>query len=280
MRSFYSILYITLNAALNEKIGIGLVMSNKNDSLFHFSRDKLSVFKSLMGVNQYYLIHNYLLAIKKDFKDGSAGPLFKDVKSADWVSESYISYLSKYSNNSIQFSTPKSIAIDFNNSNFKRLFEKYIYPFDEVVEPIPEFDIRAMVKRKLFQKIEEKVNLEIELTSEHLKNLITPTEVDILGINHLPVAGQIINFEKRHYYLESDITRFISLTKAIELEKNGTKGKYFILGKEPKRDILKNHELWKHIASSNFLQFVDVDESEEVEEYLDAHDVRPFYPVG
>lgn len=277
MQSFYSILYITLNPALNEKVGIGLVMSYNNDYLFHFSREKLSVFKSIMESHQYYLINSYLSSLKKDFK-ASAGPLFKDVKASNWVSESYISYLSKYSNNSIQFSRPKSIDIDFNNSNFKRLFEKYIYQFDEKVEGVPGFDIRTKVKKELFPKIEDKVNLELELTSEHLENLIAPTEVDILGINHFPVAGQIIDFEKRHYYLESDITRFISLTKAIELEKNGDKGKYFILGKEPKKDIAKNHELWKHIANSNFLRFVDVDESEEVSEYLEAHKVRPFFP--
>lgn len=277
MRSFYSILYITLNAALNEKVGIGLVMFNKSDYQFHFSREKLSAFKSIMEANQYYLIHRYLESLTKELKANSSG-LFKDVSADNWVSESYISYLSNYSNNSIQFSPPKSIDIDFNYSNFKRLFDKYIFKSDEGVEVIPEFDIRSVVKKKLFPKIENKVNLEIELTSQHFKNLIAPTEVDILGINHLPVAGQIIDFEKKHYFLESDITRFISLTKAIELEKNGDRGKYFILGKEPKKDIHKNHELWKHIESSKFLRFVDVDESEEVKEYLDTHGVRPFFP--
>lgn len=34
------------------------------------------------------------------------------------------------------------------------------------------------------------------------------------------LAGQNIDFEKKHYNLENDITRFVSLTKAIELAGN------------------------------------------------------------
>lgn len=60
----------------------------------------------------------------------------------------------------------------------------------------------------------------------------------------MPVAGQTIDFEKKHYNLENDVARFVSLTKAIELEGN-QRGKYYVLGQEPQRTTdQKNHQLF------------------------------------
>ena len=134
----------------------------------------------------------------------------------------------------------------------------------------------SKVKENLFPKIENRVNLELTLTSNDFENLFAPIEIDFIGINEIPLAGQTIDFEKKHYYLENDITRFVSLTKAIELEGN-SKGKYFILGREPQKNIDKNHQLWEHIRDSDFLEFVDIDEIGIVQEYIEEHNVKPFF---
>jgi hypothetical protein len=132
------------------------------------------------------------------------------------------------------------------------------------------------VKQNLFPKIENKVNLELSLTSDDFENLFAPIEIDFIGINGIPVAGQTFDFEKKHYYLENDVTRFVSLTKAIELE-GINRGKYYVLGREPQKNIDKNHLLWEHIRDSDFLEFVDVDEIGIVEEYIKEHNVRPYF---
>src|SRR5690606_41635386 len=56
------------------------------------------------------------------------------------------------------------------------------------------------------------------LFRSHFENLFAPIEVNFIGINGMPVAGQTIDFDKKHHFLENDIARFVSLTKAIELE--------------------------------------------------------------
>ncbi len=279
MKTIYSILYITLNAALNEKVSIGMVMSNGQEHFYNFSNEKLSVFKNLMDSERFNLIKKYLLSIEKElnFDNTINNRLFsnKDLKS-NWVSESYISYLSKYSNNIVQFSQPKSIDIDFQRDNFVKLFEKYIHRFEIIEETIPEINIHTRVKENLFPRIETNVNIEISLNSENFENLFAPIEVDFLGMNCVPLAGQTIDFEKKHYYLENDITRFVSLTKAIELEGNNN-GKYYILGREPQKNIDKNHLLWEHIRDSDFLEFVDIDEYGIVEDYIKVNNVKPYF---
>ena len=137
------------------------------------------------------------------------------------------------------------------------------------------------IKTKLYPKIEDRVNIDISLTSSHFENLFAPIEVNFIGLNGIPVAGQTIDFEKKHYNLENDVTRYVSLTKAIELEdrylEDGDKGKYFVIGREPEIKSDKNHSLWEQIRDSDFLEFIDIDEIGIVEEYIKKNDVRPYF---
>jgi len=276
MKTIYSILYVTLNTTLNERVSVGMLMSDGFEHYFKFSSEKLTAFKGILNNERFNIVKNYLKSVEKDicFKPHQ---LFtqKELKN-DWINEGYISYLSKYSNNIIQFSAPKTIDIDLNTDNFKRVFEKYIFRYTEEIDEIIEFNVYSKVKENLFPKIENRVNLELTLTSNDFENLFAPIEIDFLGINEIPLAGQTIDFEKKHYNLENDITRFVSLTKAIELEGN-SKGKYYILGREPQKNIDKNHQLWEHIRDSDFLEFVDIDEVGIVEEYIEQHNVKPFF---
>jgi hypothetical protein len=276
MKTIYSILYVTLNTTLNERVSVGMLMSNGFEHNFKFSSEKLTAFKGILSNERFNIVKNYLKSVEKEicFKPHQ---LFteKELKN-DWINEGYISYLSKYSNNIIQFSAPKTIDVDLNADNFKKVLEKYIFRYTEEVNEIIEFNVYSKVKENLFPKIEHKVNLEMTLTSNDFENLFAPIEIDFIGMNEIPLAGQTIDFEKKHYNLENDITRFVSLTKAIELEGN-SKGKYYILGREPQKNSDKNHQLWEHIRDSDFLDFVDIDEVGIVEEYIEEHNVKPFF---
>ncbi|MCL6220714.1 hypothetical protein [Zunongwangia pacifica] len=280
MRTIYSILYINLNTALNERVSIGIVVSNGLENYFKFSATKLSAFKAILNAEKYSLVKSYLKSIEKEVvtnKVTHTTTLFnpKDVKN-NWISEPYLAYLSNYSNNIIQFAPPKAIDVDLNDNTFKRIFEKYIFPFSEDTNEAPAFNVHSIVKKQLFPKIEKRVNLEKTLTSKDFENLFAPIEIDFIGVNGIPVAGQTIDFEKKHYYLENDVARFVSLTKAIELE-GDYKGKYFVLGREPQKKVDKNHLLWKHIRDTEFLEFVDIAEIGIIEDYLQKNDVRPFF---
>ena len=280
MRTIYSILYLNLNTALNERVSIGIVLSNGLKNYFKFSSDKLSAFKAILNSESYSLVKSYLKSIEKEFATDEvplSNTLFstRDFKN-DWINEPYLAYLSKYSNNSIQFSQPKTIDVDLNDHTFKKIFEKYIFRFSEDINLAKAFNVHSIVKKHLFPKIEKRVNLEKTLTSTDFENLFAPIEIDFIGVNGIPVAGQTIDFEKKHYYLENDVTRFVSLTKAIELE-GDYKGKYFVLGREPQKKVEKNHLLWKHIRDTKFLEFVDIDEIGIIEDYIQKNDVRPFF---
>lgn len=278
MKTIYSILYVTLNTALNEKVSIGLLMSDGKYDRFRFSADKLLALKGIIEPERYNLVKGYLKSLESDINVAGDEKVVFENKALknNWVNEGYISYLSRYSNNLIQFSEPKTIDILFSPENYKRIYEKYIYAFDQKIEEVFVESIFTKVKQELYPKITNRVNLDFSLDSSHFENLFAPIEVNFIGINGMPVAGQTIDFDKKHHFLENDIARFVSLTKAIELE-GKEKGKYFVLGHEPDKKDDKNHLLWEQIKDSKFLEFVDVNDVDRVEEYIEKHEVKPYF---
>jgi hypothetical protein len=281
MKTFYSILYIPISATLDEKVSIGLIMSNGSQNLFKYSQSKLQAIKLLLDNESYNILKVYLRSLEKEINDEIEKEYTLRIKYADsktnWINNSYITYLSKYSNNLIKFSEPYLIDVLLNRDVFKRVFEKYIFPFDEIISTSSEPTIYQKIKSKLYPKIQGKVNIDKTITSDDLENLFAPVEVNFIGLNGNPVAGLTVDFEKKHYFLENDITRFVSLSKALELS-GKPNGKYFILGKEPnvnKTD--KNHIMWTQIRDTKFLEFVDIDEFGIIEDYIDKNHVSPFF---
>lgn len=276
MKTTYSILYVTLNATLNERISIGLLMTNGIEHYFKFSSEKLFAIKSMIDDERYNMVKAYLKSLEKEIGVGKNALQEPNQPKTNWINEGYLSYLSQYSNNIIQFASPKTIDIALDLSNFKKVFEKYIAKIVEDKNAREDLDVHAIVKSILFPKIALNVNLEKTITSNDFKHLFVPIAIDFIGKNGIPVAGQTIDFEKKSYYLENDVTRFVSLTKAIELQGN-PKGKYYILGREPQQNKDKEHHLWTQIRASKFLEFVDIEEVGIVEEYITNNNVQPFF---
>jgi len=132
MKTIYSILYLTLNASLNERVSIGIVMADNNRFKFRGSLHKLKLLKDILSKDSYNLTSSYLKSLETDFSQkDNTHVLFDNNHLPIWATENSLDYLSRYANNIIQFSSPTIIDIPFNNENFIRLFEKYVFPIHE-----------------------------------------------------------------------------------------------------------------------------------------------------
>ncbi len=195
----------------------------------------------------------------------------------NWLNESYFGYLNRYSNNLVVYSEPRKIDIDINLENFKSIFNKYVFEYDEEINLIKNEDILSKVRTKLFTKIEDRVNLNVTVSSNDFNELLTPVDVNFIGKNGVVVAGQTIDFVKRMYNLENDLTRFISFTKAVDYS-CAKKGKYFLVGQEPnKLESPSNHKTWKHVRESHLVEYIDLSETEKIQEYIISKNVSPFF---
>ncbi|MEM6720793.1 MAG: hypothetical protein AAF611_15795 [Bacteroidota bacterium] len=279
MKTFFSIMYLTLNASLDEKISIGIFMFNNEDVKFKFSDTKLGVIKNLIPNQNHHFIKSYFKSLNNHlYKDPEDKILFGINKkiSLDWVNEQYLNYLHRYSNNIISFSKPKKVDISFNKSNFDKLYEKYVFSKDVKIDnKDSKEDIIKIVKKKLYSRIKSNVNLDATISPSDFKELISPVNVNFIGKNGQIVSGQTIDFSKRYVDLERDLTKYISFTKAVDFEKGS--GHYFLVGDEPKKANSKNHTIWKHIYDSKIVEYVHLNETDKIKDYLDSKQVLPYF---
>lgn len=275
MQPRYSVISIPLNTYLGEKISIGLVMYNSEQSFIKFSFEKLTVIKELIQDNQYFFLRAYFKQVEEDLEKRK-NSIFIEKRNPTWINESYISYLNRYTNNLVEFSTPSTINIEMNYENFRKIFEKYIFGFKEETSVTQHKDITSIVGKRLYRKIENQVNINAVVTKKHFSELFAPVELNFIGKNSVLVAGQTIDFEKKTYFLESDLSRYISFGQAANYTEEHN-GMYYIIGKEPKKNHYRQHLTWENIRNNHLVTYVDIDEVDQIEEYIKEHNVKPLY---
>ena len=108
----YSLVYGLLNLATTERLSVGVIYVNNDEIKFKYSQKKMDALKLIMNGSE----HSFLSRIIKNLDN-----------SCKKESPSYINYLSRYSNNLIQFSPLTTIDLEPTPKNYKWLFETYVY---------------------------------------------------------------------------------------------------------------------------------------------------------
>lgn len=281
MHTKYCILSALIRPEIQEKISIGMLLFDDNEVYFRYSKNKLHVAKSLLTKSAFKLLKDILENIEEkieinstDYSEKRGFKIFKNKAFDDSFSASYISYLSRYSNNTISFTAPKEIGLKTSNQSFKDLFSKYI---DNSVEmPIVENKIKIfdVIKEKYADKISIHFDINKEVTHQQVKNLITPVRVDFTGRNEIDVYVQTVDMESAHTSVANHINSFIQLKSTYI--RNDIPLKDFFIAKEPQKKLFpKQHDMWIQLRSSNFLSYLDFSESEAIIKYAESHGVVP-----
>jgi hypothetical protein len=291
MESFYTIVFCQIRAVADEKVSVGLLLRSENMVWFRYSHDKLSVIKALLPDPAYRLLRANLKNMENYFSAYLERRTSRDLKASlfdgepdsaltppQFTEASYISYLNTYSSNLLTFSKPFLLNTHpIDNNTFDRLYHQFVYESDHVLEN--GITIYDRVKKKVNPAIRSHVNLEIELTSENISNLVLPTRVWFIGQNKVDVTGEIFDFEKRTYFLDNEISKYLHLVHALQGQPKGKSGKYFLVGKEPSKQFKENHTIWDNIRKLRYFTFVPLGELEKINEYIIEHEVAPFVQI-
>ena len=108
----YSIVYGLLNIETTERLSLGIIYLDDAKISVKYSQKKLGVLKSLLNSSSYRALSEIITSMGKN----------NSIKSPD-----RINYLSRYSNNLIQFSPLTTIDLEPTPKNYKWLFETYVY---------------------------------------------------------------------------------------------------------------------------------------------------------
>ena len=278
MKTFYSILQVIFNQGVGEHLSVGLLLASEGEQLFFkISEEKLDAAKMLLSEASKRLLHESIRDLKNNLGESSPTPQTTlDFFQSPFRQAAYLQYLSRYQNNLVRFSSPIEIEVPFNQELFKALCWRYVYPDPENETP------RLLVsspfeplRSSFYPKIEKQVNTNFQLTSIVLPTLFLNTTVNLIGQNEVQVVGKEIHFEKRSYNLGKDLNDIYAMIKAFEA--NGQdNGKYYLIGNEPSKNEIKQHEMWETMRKSKWVEVVPTDETERIEAYLDKHHVKPY----
>ena len=274
MKTFFSILSVPIRQESEEKIAIGLLLSDGIISRFHYSFNKLKVVKDLVNDSRYKFIRKYLKSIEKiNFRIDENNGRIEFPENVEMqhavLNEPYIDYLSVYNNNIITFCKPVRIDIPVNEENFIRLFEKYV----DVEQATIEKSLKhvARVKEEFLPRVTAYFTEEKELTEKEYPSIIIPLKVDLFGKNNIPVYAQFVDLERNFNHIKSEYYDLLELKKIIQ------DGVGFLVSGEPdKENFNRQHDIWTSLRKSSEFEFVDVSEVEKIKIYAEKHGVKPW----
>jgi len=279
MNTFYSVIFASINSIISERLSVGLVMVGDNRVWFRFSTKKLSLMKQFFSDEAFQIlktslknIENTANSISLDKTSGEDELFTFTSKNQHAFSIEYLRYLSRYSNSTITFNEPVKIDIAADDNLFSHLYKEFV--FVETEEHTKTSSIET-VKTQLYPAIKKHVNWNRRIETGAIPGLIFPVELDFIGKNEKPVIGKITDFNQPNYHLDASLSNLFVLMKT--LEANGQSGNYFVIGNEPDKQHTNQYKTWQEVRNSKFLQFVTHDETQRVTEYMETHNVKPFF---
>lgn len=281
MNTFYSVIFASVNSIISERLSIGLVIVGNNSVWFRYSGKKLSLMKHFFSDEAFQLLKTSLKNIENtassasfDKKAGKEELFSFPSKNQHAFSIEYLRYLSRYSNSTLTFNEPVKIDIGASDELFSHLYQEFV--FVETEEPKKISSIEH-VKTQLYPLIKKHVNWEQRIETGVIPGLIMPVELDFIGKNERPVVGKITDFNQQTYHLDASLANLFVLMKT--LESNDQSGNYYVIGNEPEKTLSKQHKTWQEVLNSKFLTFVSFDETQSITEYMEKHDVQPYFDI-
>lgn len=278
MSTFYSVIFASVNPILSERLAIGLVLTDGQKRWFRYSKSKLSLMRGFFGNDAFRLLKTALRNIEIVASD-QVNRVDKNYQHLHQTSDQqnpftidYLHYLSKYSNSTLTFTEPIKLDIYASDDLFNQLYSEFIFVEPELFKEKSEVEL---VKNKLEPRISKHVNWDYRVETGTIPGLIIPVDLDFIGKNDHPVVGKITDFNQPNYHLDASLSNIFVLIKTFEAQKE--KGIYYIVGKEPDKHNKKQHQTWREVKDSSFLEFVHFDEIEQISEYMLQHSVEPYF---
>lgn len=275
--ALYSIFYASIRKATQERLSLGILLFDDQNIYFKTSDKKLAGLKNFLPKEDYSIIQQSFDAIKGQVLAYSELMSWKDytfhnIKDKAF-SIDYINYLSRYKNNLITYSEPKSINIEATPENFLKLFESLVGPEVHPAEKVYKPSTFERLESQFQGNLANYFNTHFTLTSQQVPNLLAPVKIDLIGRNGQDVLVRTVDTSSGPEKISNEVSSFYMLVDTYR--KNNMPMQDFIIAEEPMRKNKKQHEIWREIKESGSFNYLDISEGEKLKEYAIQHHVVP-----
>lgn len=272
MQSHFTILSAAIRPEIEERIAIGMLLVEGDTIFFASSKRKLSVVRTLLPSSIYKFLKETLSQIRTTIYEikSQHNSLYSQIGEVPHqFSYGYLGYTSRYSNNILNFSFPKTIELPSTEVLFNSLFRKYVdesaFQIDSNKEENFEF-----IKFSFYPRMVNHFNIDQEITDRLAPGLPVPIKVNMSGVNEKPVFAQVVDLERPLYYIQNDVG-IISI-----LKEEFPNSQRFLISEEPNlKNFPQQHNTWKKLREWKDADYIDVKDIEMIREYAIEHNVVP-----
>lgn len=275
---YYSTISISTGAQTGESFNIALVCIGEDRAYFHFSKTKLKIISELFSPHAVRLFKASMEGVQEsvhayNLKEISKEELWEYSNKPKELSFKYLSYLSRYNNNLVQFSKPVQVDLAINDSVFEAFFQKYVYKQEAFNPVVKQEDKNKRLYKEFLSQAEPYVNTKFKVDQEFIPSLVMPKQVDMIGKNGAIHIAHFVKFDANLQTLKHNIDSYMYLALSTEVQEN--KGSScFLIGEEPAKTS-KNHKIWKAINETPNIKYIPFDERGRILEHFEKEEVRP-----
>lgn len=277
MKTFYSLIKIRTNQLSDDNVTIGLVLYNEMDFKISFSRNKISVAKSLLKSNSK-IVDTIVKEItssleKQNNKSKNYSNSFFNLDNR--YNSNYFEYLSKYSNGFLSFTSPKYIDSQNSSDSFDKMFklfvdDKFGHEKDNEEKRIIEQTFNERIEKNLIQKVKQKVHTNYQFDNNIVPTLFNTFNMDCIGKNGVLIGAKSLSFTNTKDTLHKNVNTYVSVIAHLSTlyNKDIKNNNFFLIADEPKYNS-EEHKIWKQIHDfDSIIKVISSDESEKVAELI------------
>jgi hypothetical protein len=285
MKSFYSLIKIAPNEMSGDTLTIGILLSTSSGIKVKFSKLKKQLSKSLISADSSivdFVEKEILVKVKEhnNFLSDNKNGLFEwpTILDAD-----YFSYLSKYSNGLLKFSSPTIIADNIDDVKFQKLFRLFVdstFINEEDKKPAKKIEkiFFEKVEKRLISIVKDKVHIHQQIDSKIVPSLFNPFEMDCIGLNGVLVGAKALPFTQSKETLHKSVNTYISVIAQLsaKYKKSLEENKFYLIADQPDKKT-PEYKLWKQLFSNEkLLKVISSDESGQVAELIEDNKASKF----
>ncbi len=255
----YSIVYISPDSRLGDKVAIGMLLLHDNKLTFKYSEQKLHSLKPVLG--EYFdAISKSLRATQKYIENIniSKKPIFHEA--SHMVSTDYLQKLSVYSNGLIQYLEPK-LAILTSVFGVDQFYDS-LFPEDKkAIEKVKKPNYRTQIDQTFISKVQEQVHVKIDINDTIIPEFYINYPIDAIGRNGVLYLAKYIDFANED---KAPISHLLVTTDQLSRQYNDSKkSNVCILGIEPEIGT-ETHKKWAFINNCEGYKIYHPDQASEV----------------
>lgn len=286
METFYTIIKIASNTIAGDSLSIGLLLRDGNHFWLHFSPEKKTIARQLLG-SKGDIVDFTVKQIQQ--KVDEANETLKSEQNSlfgitQLLTSDRFNHLSTYSNGVIRFTEPAYLNDTITDEKFVKLFQLLIdktYQKEKQEVDPKETKFKATVERKLIKRVQNKVHTNLELTPEKLPGLFFNFNIECLGKNGAFVGAKAIPFNKKNETIDKELSHYLGLISTLNLKFPNRRGedKFYIIGDEPSDVNSREHRTWENIKNNPVVKLLYAEEADVVAEDIERTNATQFLEV-